>query len=386
MRDLFSYAFRPFFILGSFFAVLIVAIWVMQLHSPAGLSPEKIYWHGHEMLVGFAMAAVAGFSLTAIATWTGRPAISGGMLVLLVLAWLAGRVAMGFLPPDAVWLSASVDMLFPLMLCLYVAREIIGAGNQRNLPIVLIVALMAVLNLFFHLGRAGVVAGDDRNALFLLLHLILLLTAIIAGRIVPNFTANWLRQNSTNSGQKLPVSYMPLELLTLALTLATGLCATYLPASELLGWTALAAALAHGIRLYNWRGISTRTNPILFVLHVAYLWFPLGYLITALSQFGFWFPPSVALHALTMGVIGMMILAVASRVALGHTGRQLQVARAVVVAYWLLMLAVLVRLSGAFLTQYMVTVDVSAMLWMAAFAIFAWVYFPVLTGPRADAK
>ena len=387
MHHLMSYAFRPFFLAGALFVTVALMAWVMLLHSPSGVSAVAIYWHGHEMLVGFAMAAIAGFSLTAIATWTGRPAVSGAMLAVLFFVWLAGRVVMGIALPFPDWLVTAVDMLFPVLLAVYVGREIIGAGNQRNLPIVIIVALMAVLNLFFHLGRMGVSPGDDRIAMYLLLHLILLLTAVIAGRIVPNFTANWLRQSAAQGAEPvLPVSYVPLEVPVLILTAATGICAAYFPASAVLIWLSLAAACAHGLRLFFWRGIGTRSNPVLFILHVAYLWFPLGYLAMALSQAGFWFPPSVALHALTMGVIGTMIFAVTTRVALGHTGRALKVSKVIVLAYWLMTLAVVVRLSGAFVNQYLTSVDVSAMLWMIAFGIFVWVYFPILTSARADGK
>jgi uncharacterized protein involved in response to NO len=386
VSPLLSYAFRPFFLLGAAFAIVMVLLWIMALHAPMGLPPEMFYWHGHEMLVGFGMAAVAGFLLTAISRWTGRSPVQGRELVLLVAAWLLGRLAMGFAFAYPAWVAAVADMIFPVLLVYFVGRELIKGDSARNFPIVGIVGLLAALNLLYHLGRAGVTEGDDRTAVYLLIHLLLLLVAIIGGRIIPNFTTGWLRQNGHGT-ERLPASFMPLEVMTLVATVSTGIAAAYAPLSGVLSnalpWLAMLAAVMHAGRLACWRGLATRSNPLLFVLHFAYCWLPLGYLLTALAQWGY-LPPTLALHALTMGVIGLMILAVTTRVALGHTGRALQASRAVVVAYWLLTLAVVARLAGTYAGgSYMVSVDVSALLWMAAFGIFVWVYWPVLTGPSA---
>jgi hypothetical protein len=193
---LLSYAFRPFFLLNGLFAIVVVLVWLAALHGYAfsGLPANPLLWHGHEMLIGFVMATVAGFSLTAVATWTGRPAVNGARLGWLVTAWLAGRLAMvlsGLLPGA---LTAVVDLLFPVMLCIFLGREVIGGRSRRNYGIVVVVALMALLNLTYHMGIGNLLpAGSERMSLYLLIHLVLLLLTIVAGRIVPNFTANWLR-------------------------------------------------------------------------------------------------------------------------------------------------------------------------------------------------
>ncbi len=380
---LFSYSFRPFFLLGAVFAIIIVALWVLALHAPMGLPPEMLYWHGHEMLVGFAMSAVAGFLLTAISRWTGRPPLQGVELQLLLALWLAGRLAMGFAFAISPWLAAGVDMLFPVALVVFVAREIAAAGNARNYPIIVIVTLLACLNGLYHAGRIEDAAEQKYLAVYLLIHLVLLLIAIIAGRIIPNFTAGWLKSMRPDVSRQ-PQSRAFLEIAALLSTLVTGIAAAAVPLSALtaesLPWLAGFAAIAHLLRLSLWRGLATVSNPLLFVLHVAYSWLPLGYGLMALAALGL-LPPTLALHALTMGAIGVMILAVTTRVALGHTGRPLQAARATVAAYWVLMLAVIARLSGAFVSSYMATVDLSALLWITAFGIFLWVYWPVLIGP-----
>jgi len=378
---LLSYAFRPFFLVNGVFAMLIVLVWVLTLHG-SGLPAATPLWHSHEMLIGFAMAAVAGFSLTAVANWTGRPAIQGVPLAWLVLSWLAGRLAMllsGWLPASLVFF---LDMLFPVLFGYLLSREIIGGRSRRNYPLIAIVVIVAGLNAFYHLGAVQWLPGGDRLAIYLLIHTLVLLVTIIAGRIVPAFTANWLRQQGQD---QLPVNTGWVNNAALALTVLVGLTASFMPVHTLTGLLAFAAALVHGLRLGRWRGFATMSNPLLFVLHAAYLWLPIGYALLGCAVFGWLFTPTAALHALTMGAISSMVLAVTTRVALGHTGRPLQASRLTVLAYWMLMLAVLVRVLGPLSGKaYMMVIDLSATGWIMAFAIFTWVYWPILSRPKAE--
>lgn len=385
MRVFLSYAFRPFFLLNGVFGVIAVAIWASMLAGHGGAVPggNPVFWHAHEMLVGFIMATVAGFVLTAGANWTGRPPVSGRVLGWLVLCWLLGRVAMlsgGTLPAIVV---AAIDMLFPLLLLTLFAREIVAAGNRRNYKVIALIAALAALNATFHLGTTGIVKGADRIAIYLFVHVVLLLIAVIAGRIVPNFTANWLRMRGH---EILPVNNALLDRSAVVLTSLVGLAASFAAPPPLTGTLALAASLAHGLRLSQWRGIATLAEPLLFALHAAYAWLPLGYLLLAASAFGILVPPTIALHALTMGAIAGMILAMQTRVPLGHTGRPLVASRPTIVAYLLLTVAVLARIIGPLLTDdYLRTVLWSAAAWVAAFAVYVRVYWPVLTRPRVDA-
>jgi uncharacterized protein involved in response to NO len=385
MHPFLSYAFRPFFLLNALFALVIVIVWVMVLlgSGPATLPANTMLWHGHEMIVGFAMATIAGFILTAVATWTGRPPVSGLSLLLLVLAWILGRVVMMVAGQMPHWLVALLDMAFPLLLCLLAAREIIGAGNRRNFPIVGITAVLAILNLFYHLGAMQLLPGAERMAIYLLIHTILLLVTVIAGRVVPNFTANWLRARGAT---RLPANDALVDRLTIVVTVAVGIGASTAPTSTVTGLVAFAAAVLHVMRLSRWCGLATVDEPLLFVLHIAYAWLPIGYALTGCVAFGWLFAPTAALHALTMGAIGGMILAMTTRVSLGHTGRPLMASRLTVVAYLMLGLAVIVRVLGPLVSaDYLATVELSALCWVFAFAIFAWVYWPVLTGPPLNA-
>lgn len=379
-----SYAFRPFFLLNGFFAVVVISIWLMALHGtgPASVPATMLYWHGHEMVVGFAMAAMAGFVLTAVATWTDRPPLQGKLLGVLVFSWLLGRLAMMAATRLPYWLVASADTIFPFLLFLLVAREVVGGRSRRNYPVVGITLVLAVLNLLYHLGTLRILPGMDRLALYFLIHLILLMITVIAGRIIPNFTANWLR---ARGHERLPENHPLTDGITVVATIATGVSVSLTPFGPVTGILAMVAALSHAVRLARWRGLATTSEPLLFVLHVAYLWLPVGFALTALAAFGLVFPPSAALHALTMGAIGNMILAVTSRVALAHTGRSLHAPRLIVISYAILNAAVVARVLSPLnpgLTIEMI--DLSALGWIVTFAIFTAVYWPVLTRPRVD--
>jgi uncharacterized protein involved in response to NO len=280
----------------------------------------------------------------------------------------------GSWPPTLV---AAIDLSFPVLLCGIASREVIAAQNRRNIPIAIITALFALLNLAYHLGA-------DRIALYLLIHLVLVLITIIGGRIIPNFTANWL---SARGQIELPTSGGPIDPVAILLTIAVGIAASISVTGWVTGILAFAAALAHAIRLARWRGLATTGEPLLFILHVAYLWLPVGYAFMGLAAFGILFTPTAALHALTMGGVAGMVFAVTTRVALAHTGRALHAARLTVVAYGVFMLAAVIRtlspMSGA---GYLGMIDLAATGWIVSFGLFTWVYWPVLTGPRVDGK
>ena len=377
-----SYAFRPFFLLNGVFAVVIAFLWIMMLHGVWQGPANLMSWHAHEMLVGFVMAAMSGFLLTAIATWTGRPPIAGRALGWLVVAWLGGRVVMttsGTLPT---WVVAPIDLAFPLLLFLLVLQQIATAGNRRNYPLIAITAVLVLLTLLYHLGAAGVLVNAERAALYLMTHTILLLITIIGGRVIPNFTANWLRSRGHTN---LPGNNQLVDRLTILSTGLVGIAASLAPLHPVTAILALCAAILHTVRLFAWRGLATRAEPLLLMLHVAYAWLPIGYILVACSTLGWLFPPTASLHALTMGAMGSMVLAMITRVPLGHTGRPLHASPLTAAAYAVLTIAVAVRvLSSLAGPAYQAMIDFSAAGWMLAFTIFSIQYWPILTRPRVS--
>lgn len=378
-----SYGFRAFFVAAGSAAVLLIPAWLGLLHGWRwpGAPNNILAWHVHEMLFGFVLAVIAGFLLTAVAAWTGRPAVHGPRLAALVLAWLVARVAVSLAGALPGWLLLLLALGFPALLAVTIGHEITAAGNRRNLPLVGIVALIPLLDALYLPVLDGI-SDSTRPAGFLMLHLTLLLIAIIGGRVIPAFSANWLRQTG---GGPLPRSWPWLERLAIVATIAVGLSDSLLPNGWLPALLAAVAVLAHAGRLVGWRGWRTWRNPLLAILHLGYAWLPLGYGLLALAAAGTPVTRSAALHALTVGAIATMVMAMMTRVSLGHTGRSLHASPTTVLAYGLLTAAALARVGAGLLpAHYLTLLNLAGGLWVGAFGLFLWVYLPILCQPRSD--
>lgn len=339
-------------------------LWLIAIEG--GL-PLTSAWHGHEMLFGFAAAALAGFLLTAVPNWTSRPPLRGLPLAGLGLVWLAGRVAM--LSGVFVW----VDLLFLPLLAIVVAIAIVGARNARNYPVPVMAAVLAALNGWYH-------AGATDRALSATTLLLAAMIALIGGRIVPLFTQNALRA----AGRPAIICATPRRLRQLAVPSVLLVLATDILFAEPLvrGIAALAAAVVLFLAMARWQSWQTRHLPIVWILHVGYFWLPLGLLLVGLADLGAGIESKTALHALGANAIGIMILAVASRAALGHAGRPLVTPRLTVAAYGLVIAGGLVRVLFPFGAGLML----AGALWALGYAVFAIDYWPILTRPRNDGR
>lgn len=383
---LFAYGFRPFFLLAGLYAALSVAAWLWLYRSggwPLPSLPPQ-HWHGHEMIFGFVGAGIAGFLLTAVPSWTGSRALAGPPLVALVLFWLAGRVAFSLGPGVSTWLLAVGELGFVPALLLAIAPSLLRAGN-RNWPMLGLLAAFWVADATFIFALANEDPLLSRTALLAGMNIVLVLITIIGGRIVPAFTGNALRA----TGVQATVRSSPaVERLVLLSMLAMLLGDIFLPHSYLTAAIVAVAAGLHAWRLAGWLGWRTIRQPIVWVLHLAYLWLPLGLALKAASLAGGFGWAAHWLHALGAGAAGMMILAVMTRASLGHTGRPLQVRASVTVAYGLVALAVTVRVFGPHLLamSYAAAVLAAAALWIVAFVVFLVIYGPILVRPRADGK
>jgi len=188
----FSLGARPLFVLAAAWAMFAVGIWPAvfagDLALPGAFAP--VDWHAHELTFGYGGAVVAGFLLTAIANWTGRPPVAGWRLVLLVLAWLAGRIAVALVGASP---ALALGLLFPLGLLGVAGWEILAAGNARNRKVVGVLALLLLADGGFtvSVARGWDTGVAQRGGLAVLVLLILL----IGGRVTPAFTRNWLQRN-----------------------------------------------------------------------------------------------------------------------------------------------------------------------------------------------
>lgn len=380
---LFSAGFRPFFLLAASWAALIVPIWVAFFaglgQAPTAFSP--FIWHAHEMVFGFGAAAVAGFLLTAVPNWTERMPLQGLPLASLALLWLAGRIAISF----SAWIgsvgAAVLDLAFPAVFLFVIAREIVAGGNWRNLPVTGALALLFVGNLLTHLESIGIAETGAIGAR-LGVATLLLLIALIGGRITPSFTRNWLAKKQPDAAMPAPF-----DMFDRAALAATALaCAIFVAAPEgiIAPWFELVAGVTLGLRLARWRVQATLREPLLWILHLGYGWLSLGFLLLALSGLTSALPQSTALHALTVGAIGTMTLAVMTRASLGHTGRPLTAGPGTTTIYALVTLAAVLRLAASVGgSGYIVFLSLAAAAWSGAFGLFVLHYARPLMAPRS---
>lgn len=383
---LFAYGFRSFFLLAGIYAAIGMALWLWlqaKGSQPFTGVPANL-WHSHEMLYGFIGAALAGFVLTAVPSWTGSRGFAGAPLVVLVLLWLAGRLAIAFFGDLPSIVTGLAELLFLPALVATIAPPLFRTRN-RNRIVLLIIAALWVSDVVFvralHEGNLAVASTALRAGI----GIVLLLVTLIGGRIVPAFTANAVRK----AGVDVSVRSRPFVEVSVFAAMVAYVLADVLVASPfVIALVSALAAVLHCLRLSGWHGLESRREPIVWILHLAYLWLPVGLAMRALfvgggvAWAGHW------QHALAAGAAGTMILAVMTRASLGHTGRPLSVNTTIVVAYVALLLGVAVRVFGPALlpTGYPLTLFTAGLLWVLAFTLFTIVYAPILIRPRVDGK
>jgi uncharacterized protein involved in response to NO len=336
---------------------------------------DPLTWHIHEMLFGFIMAAIAGFLLTAIPNWTQRLPVSGGPLALLAGLWLLGRIACLLSALIPTWLTIAADLSFPVLLVALATREIIAGRNWRNLPMVAPVSVLGIANLLMHLEADGVAVPSGLGWRLGLVAVIVLIS-VVAGRIVPSFTRNWLAKRRDCD---LPAAHGWIDRAALSM-LHTGLFGwAFFPTFRAIGVLLLLGAALNFWRLLRWHGGATAAEPLLLVLHVGYAWLVLGAALLGLALLDANLPQSAGIHALTVGAAGTMILAVMTRATRGHTGRTLSADRGTSLIYILVNIAAIARVAAAFGTDWtMPLVIASASLWIGAFVLFVIFYGPML--------
>ena len=379
--------FRPFFALAALQVCVSVPLW---LASFAGLAPAPLWlspslWHAHELVFGFAAAAAAGFLLTAAPTWTQSRAPSGAPLAALALLWLAGRLALALAGSLPLGLVALVDVAFLPALAFTIGRPIVAARQTRNYGFPIVLSALALANVGAHLDALGIAPGAAALCLHASVDLAIVLIVVVGGRITPSFTANAFRRD----GIAAVVRIRPwVDRIAIAAVVGVALANLLVPRTAASGALALVAALAVAARLSGWQTRHTLRDPLLWSLHLGYAWVAIGLGAVALADLAGVIPWSVGLHAETTGAIGTMVLAVMTRVALGHTGRPLVAPRAATAAYLLVSAGALARTAGAlvFPDPYLRVIVIAGLLWAGAYAVFLAHYVPILLRPRVDGQ
>jgi uncharacterized protein involved in response to NO len=369
--------FRPFYLCAALYACLAVPVWAgvwLGLWQPP-LAVAPLLWHAHDMLFGFAVAVIVGFLLTAGRAWTGLDTPRGAPLAALVLLWLAARVAAVSGPYG---LYAVLDLALLPIVAVILLRLLLRAGNRRNLLLVGLLGLLAVANGGFHLAMLGVLVVPAMTFLHAGLALVVMVECVMAARVVPAFTM------SATPGLRIPPRPR-LDAWTLGVTaLALAAWVAEAPAVASAALAALAAVLL-AVRQAGWRPGATRHRPILWILHAACAWLPVGLALLAAAQLGV-VAASAGVHALAVGATGGLVIGMVTRTARGHTGRPLLVGRAEVAAYGMVMAAALLRVALPIVpvASASFTLGAAALLWAAAFAVYLIVHAPWLLAPRAD--
>ena len=380
---LFRLGFRPFFLLGALFSCLAMLGWLGQLNNWFALPGigNPIWWHAHEMLFGFGAAIVAGFLLTAVQNWTAHPGVRSWPLALIVGLWVLPRCLLPWLGEDNLILMA-LDLAWLPLCAWFLAKPVIMTRQWRNLFFVPLLLIMTLLNGASWLWR------DDWSAVeHLLITTVLLFTTLIAvmgGRVIPFFTARGTGQEKAPPSPWLERGALASLWLILLLWLLPDSWTNSLYMVPLY----IVAAGLHLGRQLRWRPGTTLAQPLLWSLHLAYLFIPLGLLALAVQAAGLPLSLSLASHLLSAGCMGTMILGMIARVSLGHSGRALHVGRRITLAFALVILSAFMRVllplywPSLTLTGW----NLSGWSWIAAYGLFVWVYTPILTRPRADGR
>lgn len=380
----FRLAFRPMFWLGALFSVLSIGLWGLTYSGYVQFTPfgGGFFWHAHEMLFGFAVAIISGFLLTAVQTWTGVASVKGVALAVLVGLWLLARIVMAFPTSMPATMVMLIDLSFLPLAAFLLAIPIVKARLWRNLFFVPLLLLMTVLNGCMHLAVQGVISVSFLTISHTMVLLVTLVMCLMAGRVFPMFTAS-----GTKTERVAPIIW--LEKLSIASVMASVVVVSELiplPAAVAAG-VFIVAAVANFTRALRWRIWVTLKTPLVWPLHLSYWAICIGLLMLGLEKLGLLASASSAYHAITVGGIGLMILAMTSRVSLGHSGRMLQVGKLMTLAFSLLVFTFIARvIAPLYFTSYIPLILLSSALWVLAYSAFVIVYFPILFKSRIDGK
>lgn len=375
--------FRPFFFGASWFAAFNMLLWLWIYRTGVQVYPAafgQTLWHAHELLFGYATAVIAGFLLTASKNWTGRQTLHRTPLACLFVLWLAARIML-ITPGVPPWIPALLDISFNAWLLIAVSVPIIATRQSRQYAILGKLIFVLACNTLFYADLLGLTEGFARPAMFTMLYVVVGLILMMCRRLIPFFVERGVGYPVTLKNSRVA------DLASLFLFLGFFVAEVFFTGSS---WVAIFAGLlvpVLAIRAWWWYTPGVFSKPLLWSLFIAYLAIVLGFLLYALVPFGVM--PSLAMHALTVGGIGLITVAMMARVSWGHSGRNIQSPPKVL--GWIfagLAVSLLARVLGPmFLPQaYLVWILLAGALWSASCLVFAASYTPVWLGPRTDGR
>ncbi len=378
-RPLLRLGFRPFYLLAAIYAAFSIPLWIAQL---AGLLPGSAalpgtLWHAHEMLFGFALAVITGFLFTAGKNWTGQPTPTGWQLGAISLLWIAARALNFFGPAE---LAAFADLSFVLLVMAALARAILRSKNYRNLFVLIVLGALLMATAVVHFALPGWVSIAPSSAVHFGAFVVAMLASVMGGRVIPSFTANALPGVRQFLNPQLDLWAIAVSGCGFLLFLGQG-------DPRLTAAVCICAFILQSIRLAGWNPWATRRTPLLWILHLSYAWIPISLALIAASNFGL-APVAAAIHALTIGALGGLMIGMMTRTALGHTARPLTAGPIEVAAFILVPLAAVMRIAPLlFVTlPYLPFMSIAALCWSMAFVLYLVKYLPILTRARLDGR
>lgn len=381
---LFDRAFRPFFLSAAIFSILAISIWALFWLGQFEFHPLYTWnwWHGHEMLYGFAVPVIVGFLLTAVQNWTGVKTITGWPLFLLFLVWVAGRVLILFPGNIEIWAIALIDIMFLPLAAFFLAIPIVIGKNWKNLFFVLIFLMMSLLNGLMHYFAATGKLDISAHLMMGMVFWVTVVMVVMGGRVIPFFTS---RGAGINTEKSITLVEKTAIASVVIIAIIFSIPALNVVPDQLMAVIAIIAFISNTWRLSQWKTWETRSIPLLWSLHLAYAFVAFSFFLMALYFIKVLGDLNTLVHMITIGGMGLLILSMMSRVSLGHTGRPLKIGNAMAFAYIMIAAAAVTRVFLIMLVglEYTVYVyGVSAIFWLSGFGIFIWKYLPVLIRPR----
>ncbi len=379
---LFNLGFRIFFLSAGIFSVISMLLWVLLYqfnYSLAVVAINSLQWHSHEMIYGYALAVIAGFLLTAVKNWTGVQTLTGKPLMMVFLIWLVARILFMF-GDQYILMAAFFDITFSVVLLVAVSVPVIKVKQWSQIAILSKLVLIAAFNLVFYLGVFAYIDQGVQWGIYGGLYLVIGLILTMGRRVVPFFIERGVGYNVTLYNSKW------LDISSLILFFSFFITELFTNNAMLSAYLAMGVFIVNAVRLVGWHTKGIWKKSLLWSLYLAFWFITSGFALMAASYF-LGISKYLAIHALAVGGIGLITMGMMSRVALGHTGRDVnKPSKLIDIALSLLVVAVFFRVVLPLFdaSQYSVWVGVSQGLWIVAFLIFSAVYWPILTKARLD--
>ena len=370
--------FRPIYPAGALWAAIAIALWIFAPQTLTG-TLQGVAWHAHEMLWGFIATIAVGFLVTAGANWTGRNPIRGAPLAALLGLWVLARV--GFLLPGmgAYRVAAVSELLFFAVAAIALALAIVGSRNTRNYGVpVMVLALGAADAWYLWLAANGNYL-ELMQALDSGLLVMAAIALLVARRVIPFFAMRVI------PGLELPKQTRSGHV-QLAACVAALVCLLAGLRQPLAGFLVLAGATSL-YQLLTWKPLLVRQKPLLWILYAGYAALGCGLIAAAVQVLNPGIRAAVHVHVIAMGGFSVLIIGMLTRTALGHLGRPLKLDRSMQASYWLMLLAVVLRLCALAPSNHAgLLLQMAALAWITVFALYLWRFFPMMIRPRADAR